>query len=229
MKLKVTVLAVLASCSFGVATAGEVTGMTTFSSGSKAVASQVNGNFNAVKTAVDNNNSRLGTVEGEVVLLDTQAQADRARLLAQENQSIDMAGRIVDVESRAVMSPPGDGQLTIIRGCVNPNGATTLIWNYTYGIACGTGFYWLKHATGVYEIYFAASFSGGAPAFTSEPAVTASTSYPGGVFATVGAGDGGLGIPDVNHFYVRTYDAVGAGNESVPGDLPFSFIAIGSR
>lgn len=58
MKTSGTVLAVLAVCSIGVANAGNVNGLTTFTSGSKAVATEVNGNFDAVKTAVDDNNSR---------------------------------------------------------------------------------------------------------------------------------------------------------------------------
>lgn len=73
IKTQKLILAILAACSFGVATAGEVSGLTSFSSGSKAVASEVNGNFNAVKAAVDNNNSRLGTVEPEVMSLGARA------------------------------------------------------------------------------------------------------------------------------------------------------------
>jgi len=43
--------------------AGEVTGLTSFTAGTPAVASQVNGNFTAVKTAVDNNHARITTLE----------------------------------------------------------------------------------------------------------------------------------------------------------------------
>ncbi len=43
--------------------AGEVTGLISFTVGAPAKASEVNGNFSAVKTAVDNNNSRITTLE----------------------------------------------------------------------------------------------------------------------------------------------------------------------
>lgn len=61
MKTQLTILAILATFSTGVATAGDVTGLTTFTSGTKAVAAEVNDNFTAVKTAVDDNNSRTTT------------------------------------------------------------------------------------------------------------------------------------------------------------------------
>src|SRR5258706_16338092 len=44
--------------------AGPVGPLTTFTSGTQAKASEVNGNFSAVKTAVDNNDSRLTALEG---------------------------------------------------------------------------------------------------------------------------------------------------------------------
>ena len=45
-------------------TASEVTGLTSFTANTPAVAAQVNGNFTAVKTAVDNNHARITTLEG---------------------------------------------------------------------------------------------------------------------------------------------------------------------
>ena len=44
--------------------AGEVTGLTSFTANTPAVAAQVNANFTAVKTAVDNNHARVTTLEG---------------------------------------------------------------------------------------------------------------------------------------------------------------------
>ena len=43
--------------------ASEVTGLTSFTANTPAVAAQVNGNFTAVKSAVDNNHARLTTAE----------------------------------------------------------------------------------------------------------------------------------------------------------------------
>lgn len=44
--------------------AGDVVGLKTFVSGTPALASEVNDNFNAVKNAVDDNQSRVSTLEG---------------------------------------------------------------------------------------------------------------------------------------------------------------------
>lgn len=44
--------------------AGDVNGLTTFSAGTPARAAEVNGNFTAVKTAVDDNHARISTLEG---------------------------------------------------------------------------------------------------------------------------------------------------------------------
>jgi len=64
--------------------AADVTGLTTFSAGTPAVASQVNGNFTAVKSAVDNNHARITTLEsgaaspnitGNITLVNSTATA----------------------------------------------------------------------------------------------------------------------------------------------------------
>lgn len=48
------------------ALAGGVTGPTTFTAGTPAKASEVNGNFSAVKTAIDDNDARLTTIENKI-------------------------------------------------------------------------------------------------------------------------------------------------------------------
>jgi len=58
MKIQIITLAVLSAWSFGV-TASEVTGLTTFTSGTPAKASEVNGNFTSVSTAVDDNAAKI--------------------------------------------------------------------------------------------------------------------------------------------------------------------------
>src|SRR5688500_16297129 len=58
-------LASLIPCLLGLqgATASEVTGLVTFTSGTPARAAEVNGNFNAVKSAVDDNHARIIELE----------------------------------------------------------------------------------------------------------------------------------------------------------------------
>jgi hypothetical protein len=76
------VTALLAVC-FGAQTghANPVGPLTTFTAGTPAMASEVNGNFSAVKTAVDDNANRIGTLEttvtpaGNIVLVPSTATA----------------------------------------------------------------------------------------------------------------------------------------------------------
>lgn len=57
-------LAAAVALSTGVARAGTVTGLTTFTAGTQAKAAEVNGNFSAVKAAVDDNDARVTALEG---------------------------------------------------------------------------------------------------------------------------------------------------------------------
>jgi hypothetical protein len=57
------------------ANAGEVTGLTTFTTGTPAKAAEVNGNFNAVKTAVDDNHARINALQTGIAAIDTRVTA----------------------------------------------------------------------------------------------------------------------------------------------------------
>jgi len=74
--------------------AGEVAGLKSFTSGTPALASEVNGNFNAVKSAVDDNHSRLTTLEGVNAA---------GRLTALEN--INMSSRLTALEAQINPAP----------------------------------------------------------------------------------------------------------------------------
>ncbi len=63
MKTQLATLAVLTAFLVGTATASDVTGITTFTSGTPALAAEVNDNFSAIKTAVDDNQAQIGAVK----------------------------------------------------------------------------------------------------------------------------------------------------------------------
>lgn len=85
VKLKVHFITA-AVCLASLASAGEVTGLTTFTAGTPAKAAEVNGNFTAVKAAVDDNHARLTAAES------TQNAHD-SRLHVIEN-SLNAAGAV---------------------------------------------------------------------------------------------------------------------------------------
>ena len=69
-------IAALLLLASGASLAGSVGPLTTFNAGSTAVASEVNGNFNALSTAVNDNHARIGTLEttvtgGNIVLVNS--------------------------------------------------------------------------------------------------------------------------------------------------------------
>ena len=73
--LNLSVLAIMASTS-SAALASDVTGLTNFTAGTPAVAAEVNGNFTAVKTAVDDNNANITTNAGNISTNTTHSTGD---------------------------------------------------------------------------------------------------------------------------------------------------------
>jgi hypothetical protein len=90
MKTQLTILTALVAFGVGTATAGDVTGLTTFSSGTTARASEVNGNFNAVKTAVDDNHAQIIALQALVLDLTT-------RLEMLENSTVQKLDGVLDL------------------------------------------------------------------------------------------------------------------------------------
>ncbi len=77
--------------------AGEVNLPYTFQPNTKAKASEVNANFNAVRDAVNDNNSRIGTLENT-------ASDHSTRIQSLENTAGDHSTRIQNLESKKILS-----------------------------------------------------------------------------------------------------------------------------
>ncbi|HEY0685376.1 MAG TPA: hypothetical protein VGD45_23770 [Steroidobacter sp.] len=87
---RATALASLISCLLGLqsAAASEVIGLVNFTAGTPARAAEVNGNFNAVKTAVDDNHARIGTLQSGATALE-------GRVTELENTGGDVVGQLM--------------------------------------------------------------------------------------------------------------------------------------
>lgn len=78
--------------------AAEVTIPNTFQSGSTAVAAQVNGNFSAVKNAVDDNDSRVAALEALVATLSETVAAQQTRIAELEESEVMALGSYITVD-----------------------------------------------------------------------------------------------------------------------------------
>jgi hypothetical protein len=84
--------------------ASEVTVPHNFNSGTPAVAEEVNANFNAVKTAVDDNDGRIESLAASIVALQSRVEALDARVADQISTIAVLQSRLDDVETSGVMA-----------------------------------------------------------------------------------------------------------------------------
>jgi len=89
--------------------ASQVTGLMTFTSGTPARAADVNGNFTAVKTAVDDNNARIAALEAKLAKFGTTQIAAAAG-----NGATCTLGEILLTASTVTNGVPAQGQLLSI-------------------------------------------------------------------------------------------------------------------
>ncbi len=112
-------------CSFSTAHAGEVTLPTTFVSGTPAVAAEVNANFGAVKTAVDDNDSRIAALEAIIVTLQNRlAAVEGSPVMALEDyldvdDESDPRGTMIRITGANVRIDNGAGSTDTINGLGN--------------------------------------------------------------------------------------------------------------
>jgi hypothetical protein len=149
MKTSLTVktpwIAALLLLASGASLAGSVGPLTTFNAGTTAVASEVNGNFNALSTAVNDNHARIGALEG-----------------------MNAGGRIGTLEG-LVHSPGGTGENiflgvnsgnTTMTGVRNTgNGRAALYSLTTGGDNTASGYYALVYTTTGYSNTASGSYS----------------------------------------------------------------------
>jgi hypothetical protein len=105
--------------------AGEVTIPNTFASDTPAVAAEVNANFTAVKTAVDDNNSRVAALEALVTALQSRLEAlETSQVMALESyltvdEATDPRGPLVQLSSVNLQIVNGLGGTDTVNGLGN--------------------------------------------------------------------------------------------------------------
>ncbi len=99
--------------------AGSIAIPNSFSSGTPAVAAEVNANFSAVKTAVDDNDSRIAALEASIAALQATVTAQAATITDQDNRIAAQAATIANlqndlssVQNNSVLAL--DGKLTFV-------------------------------------------------------------------------------------------------------------------
>ncbi len=117
----------------GVAWAAQLTIPHSFTSGQKALAAQVNANFNAVSTAVNDHESRLAALEAALQTLQTQ--------LDQKTQELDVANqKIADLETNTTNLLPLNQYLTVTAKTVGVNnGAVVRLTGVNLQVVNGQG------------------------------------------------------------------------------------------
>ena len=105
--------------------AGQVTGLIAFTAGTPAKASEVNGNFAAVKTAVDDNNARIAALEAKLA----KFGAPFPFAVGAGDGAQCTLGEITLVASSVASGTPAEGQLLPI----NPNQALFALLGTTFG------------------------------------------------------------------------------------------------
>jgi len=101
--------------------AGSVTVPNTFTADTPAVASQVNGNFSAVKTAVDDNDSRIAALETTVASLQSLVQSQASTISSLQSELAAVQGNsVLDLDGKLGLgTDPATGQPTAIFSAVN--------------------------------------------------------------------------------------------------------------
>ena len=89
--------------------AGQVAGLVDFSAGTPAKAAEVNGNFTAVKTAVDDNNARIAALETKLAQFGTNTGRAAPGIAALASDCI--MGEIFLTAANVVKATPAQGQV----------------------------------------------------------------------------------------------------------------------
>ncbi|MGD9009348.1 MAG: hypothetical protein PVG41_15595, partial [Desulfobacteraceae bacterium] len=82
----------------------------TFTSDTKAVAFEVNANFDAVQTGINDNDSRIAALEEAIAALQTTVASQQTAISDLEDENATLLTRLEDVEANSVLDL--DGYLT---------------------------------------------------------------------------------------------------------------------
>ena len=102
----------LGLCAIGPVTAGNVTIPNTFSSGTPAVAAEVNANFSALETAVNDNDGRINANSDELAALKDAVTALQATVAALQETVNNLQSDLAAVQANSVLEL--DGKLVLV-------------------------------------------------------------------------------------------------------------------
>ncbi|MDH5786214.1 MAG: hypothetical protein OEZ16_11490 [Chromatiales bacterium] len=115
------------------AMAGQVGTLTTFSAGTTAVAADVNGNFNTVSTAVNDNNTRLTAAEATLTTVEGKATLNEYNIgqlnTKAANNAADIATNSSDITANSTLIADHGNNITSLQSSVTTmlNGNATIV------------------------------------------------------------------------------------------------------
>lgn len=224
-KTTLTAAIITASIATGLVTASEIGDLTAFSSGTEISSSQVNGNFEAIKTAVNDNNTRLATAEGKIATLEGASSSCDAGMTQVGSVCVDNAEAAIADLTGCGLDGVGCTNLTYTVGDGTTPGANNVNWNQAAALCSAAGkrlptnYEWTQAALAGASNATLAQFAAGQAEWVQD---WVGTGTDGTAFAMNRGFQGNLSGTD----YSGTYNAVlvnTAPNADVSGGPAFGF------
>jgi len=203
--------------------AGSITD--TYTTGDTLTATKINN----VKSAVNDNDTRITAVEGEDTTQNNQISAVEGKNVTQDARlnalEIESANQAFEISEAPRVTTGGFGIKTrIVAGCVDFKPTTPIGPFQQPDPNCGSGYQWFRRSNNEIVVAFLPTFNN----CSIRPTVTANVNILAGYYVTIrdNATVTQFPWPSCAGFTARVCDT-NAGGDCVTAVVPFSFIAIG--